>query len=100
MPAEVICLVEGTYNGMNRYKGEIFRFQGSRNEDALIRVGHVRIVDEDTQRVVDDTGREFISEGTRTEARRRMGSNVIDLNPRRPGRPKGSKDSRPRAPKT
>lgn len=98
MAAEVICQFEMTYAGVKRYKGEIFRLIGARNDDTLVRIGHVRPITGDTDipgRVRDDTGREFTDESSRVAFRLQEGSDPAVII-RRPGRPKGAKDTAPR----
>lgn len=89
---EVICKEEMNYNGVQRFRGEIFRLIGAPNDDALVKVGYVRVIhpDEVVERIVDDSGRIFIDETARRNARSRMTpgeTSIVVAAPRKRGRP-------------
>jgi hypothetical protein len=77
-----------TYNGVSRYKDEVFALIGARNDDALVRVGHVRPYDGPTVRD-DYSGREFASQQGLNSYRIEAPKDAVVIR-RGPGRPKGS----------
>ncbi len=88
----VISNIEMSYNGIKRYKGELFDLIGALNDEKLVRVGHVRVVANaslDTRLIVRDdaTGREFVDEAARIAYRRAAPSDAIVVQ-RKAGRPR------------
>jgi hypothetical protein len=102
MGTKVISQINMNYDGTERYRGEIFNLGGLRNDDKLVRIGHVRPVTGDMELapVRDDTGREFIDEGSRRAYRLIAPAKEVAIVQRRPGRPLGSKNKKPSAPRT
>ena len=98
--AKVICNVEMLYNGIKRYKGELFEMIGALNDDKLVRVGHVRPVTGEMEPLKgterdDATGRVFVDRNAWEAYRRTAPSDAVIVQ-RRAGRPVGAKDSAPR----
>lgn len=98
--AKVICNVEMLYNSIKRYKGEVFELVGARNDDKLVRVGHVRPVTGDMEPLKgierdDATGRIFVDRAAWEAYRRAAPADAVIVQ-RRAGRPVGAKDSAPR----
>jgi hypothetical protein len=98
MGQKVVCRQEMTYNGVQRYRDEVFELQNMRNDYSLLKVGHVHPFDETAIAVVtDDSGRQFVSETSRQAYRRQAPkSDTTVIVKRPPGRPKGAKDKAPR----
>lgn len=87
---KVICLQNMKYDGVDRYKGEVIALIGARNDDALVRVGHVRVItgDSNLTPVRDDySGREFIDERA-LETYRMVAPREAIIIRRGPGRPR------------
>lgn len=103
MPKVILIQPEMVYNGVNRYRGEIFEFIGARNDDKLVRHNYVRIIDGEAEKslnpVRDDySGREFTDEGALNAYRMKApASDRVVVVRRSPGRPKGATDKQPRA---
>lgn len=86
------------YNGVNRYKGEIFLLLGMRNDDKLVKHDYCAPFDgEESELVTDDSGRRFIDESARVAYRQTAPKDETTIvTTKRVGRPRGTKDSRPR----
>ncbi len=105
---QVVIQREMTYDGIKRYKGEIMALHGARNDDKLVRNNLVRIFDEEHENCIraDNLGRDFTTEESLRVAQRDVDFAPLHINSEtgegelpgklKPGRPKGSKDKKPR----
>lgn len=86
------------YNGVNRYKGEIFPLLGMRNDERLVDNDFcVPFKGDEEALVIDDTGRRFIDEAARVAYRQTAPkTDTAIVATKRPGRPRGSTDAAPR----
>lgn len=85
---------EMTYNGITRYRGEIFTLAEAMNDEKLIRIHYVRVIDGERieainkTRVRDDySGRDFIDELSLQAYRRNAPNDAVVLR-RKVGRPR------------
>lgn len=81
---------EMLYCGEQRYKGEVITMHGARNDDALVRVHHLRPLDGEYNMstiVRDDSGREFVDEYARQQYREKAPREALVIK-RGPGRPR------------
>lgn len=89
---------EMNYDGVKRYRNEIFELIGARNDDKLVALHYVKVIPDDAKVVRDDyTGRRFATESA-LDAYRRVAPQAdrSTIVRRTAGRPKGAKDSAPR----
>lgn len=103
MPTRVITIEnEMVYDGVTRYRNEIFTLTNQRHDEKLVRHNYVRVIDgqvEQSLHIVRDdySGREFTDESSLNSYRRKApASDSANIIRRNIGRPKGAGDKAPR----
>ena len=111
---DVVALRPMTYNGVKRYKSEIFTLENARNDATLISTHLLRLFDDGEQTfTADNLGRKFTVESAVESAQRDADLDTLHINSKNkpkekqetkvkksPGRPKGSKDTKKRKQRT